>query len=40
LHGGTVLLEFRNGTKRKVLNLGNYIHFSLQDDRIIIKRTD
>jgi hypothetical protein len=40
LHGGSVLLEFRNGTKRKVLNLGTFIYFSLQDDRIIVKRTD
>jgi len=38
LHGGTLLLEFRNGTKKKVLSLGIYVHFSLQDDRIIIKR--
>jgi hypothetical protein len=38
LHGGTVLLEFKNGTKKKVLSLGIYVHFSLQDDRIIIKR--
>jgi len=40
LHGGTVLLEFRNGAKKKVLSLGIYVHFSLQDDRIIIKRVN
>jgi hypothetical protein len=40
LHGGTVLLEFKNGTKKKVLSLGIYVHFSLQDDHIIIKRID
>ena len=40
LHGGTVILEFKNGTKKKVLSLGIYVHFSLQDDRIIIKRVN
>jgi hypothetical protein len=40
LHGGSVILEFKNGTKKKVLSLGIYVYFSLQDDRIIIKRVN